>query len=360
MLPISSALAAAAGASGGGGDQSPGVLPISSALAAAADASGGGRDQSPRVLPMSSCLVGIRKQTECAQVLQAPAAVDGTRGGGDGDVPLIRRAAALRTKYKKFPTLVRIPVKQVGAHPDNRDGQGPSGSRCVELTSNILKMGFDVVEAESNGVLVEQKLGATHIRDANRRFSDGDELLAPATDGEIMYGTLSHSTLNQLMRNISSRCPVIAGKTAADFEQDASAVAEDESLSRIVDSSGKLSPGMLQAIDPAFAEAVHTGLLWEVLSSTIEEEEPDGCAVIQAALNAKNGLFLVCHEMQALARLMTLTSSSVLAGRHSQWEFVQRRMRETMPQFADDNNFIDLYAFVVDMGGATSQRSSTT
>ena len=80
--------------------------------------------------------------------------VENTRGGGGGDNALIRRAAALRTKYKKDATLVRIPVMQIGCHPDNRDGQGPSGCRCLELTSKILTVGFDAVEADANGVLV--------------------------------------------------------------------------------------------------------------------------------------------------------------------------------------------------------------
>ena len=91
-----------------------------------------------------------------------------------------------------------------------------------------------------------------------------------------------------------------------------------------------------------------------ILSYTIEEEEPDGCAVIQAALNAKNGLFMVSHEMQALSRLMTLTFSSAVAERSSKWEYVLRRMRETMPQLADDAHVLDLSSFVVDMG-PTSQ-----
>ena len=133
----------------------------------------------------------------------------------------------------------------------------------------------------------------------------------------------------------------------------------DQSLRSIVDSAGKLSADLLQQIDPAFANAVHAGLLWEILSYKIEDEEPDGCAVIQSALNAKNGLFPICHEMQALSRLMTLSSSPAVAAGNATWQFVVQRMRETMPQFADDKNFIDLYAFVVDMG-ATSQHSSTT
>ena len=57
----------------------------------------------------------------------------------------------------------------------------------------------------------------------------------------------------------------------------------------------------LRTLDPAFAEAATTGLLWELLSWRIDEEEPDGCTIIQAAMNAKNGLFLIRHEMQAIA-----------------------------------------------------------
>ena len=90
---------------------------------------------------------------------------DSTHGGGNGDVAVIRRAAALRAKYKKYSTLTRIAVMQIGSHPDNRDGQGPSGARCVELTSQILGLGFDAVEVDANGVLVEQKPGSTHIAD---------------------------------------------------------------------------------------------------------------------------------------------------------------------------------------------------
>ena len=279
------------------------------------------------------------------------------QGGAECDVAVVRRAAALRTKYKKHQSLLRIPVMQIGAHPDNRDGQGPSGSRCLELTSNILLVGYDVVEADSNGVLVEQKPGSAHICDTNRRFADGDELLAPIVDGQISYGTLSHSTLNQLLRNIHARCPVVAGGVASEVlpsEGPSPAVAVDEVLSRIVDTTGRLSSAMLQQVDPSFGNAVHSGLLWEVLSHVIEAEEPDGCAVIQSALNAKNGLFLVTHEMQALSRLMTLTASSAVAEARMSWEFVLSRVRQTMAEFARDKNFIDLYSFVVDLGGQQS------
>ena len=284
----------------------------------------------------------------------------GTCGGGDADISLMRRAAALRVKYRMH-WMVRIPVMQIGAHPANRDGQGPSASRCTQLLEKILIMGFDPGEADSNGVLVEQKPGATHIHDANARFVEGDPALAPVLSGCVVHGTLSHSTLNQVMRNIAARCPLssalvtpaVAGTHTIDNPEAQPQL--QGRLARCVDRSGNLSPELLQMVDSAFADALHSGLQWEILSHTIEDEEPDGCAVIQSALNAKNGVFLVCHEMQALARLMTITASPAVAGGHRSWEVAQKSMRLTMPEFANDKHFIDLFAFVLDMGGETSK-----
>ena len=93
-------------------------------------------------LPVS---VGSFAETEaCRQgVLQSASAkgvsADVTSGTGssassDG---LVRRAALLRLKYRKQLALVRIPVEQIGFHPSNRDGQGPSADRCVGLLTDI-------------------------------------------------------------------------------------------------------------------------------------------------------------------------------------------------------------------------------
>ncbi len=77
--------------------------------------------------------------------------------------------------------------------------------------------------------------------------------------------------------------------------------------------SGKYSLAKLRAADPSFSRAAETGLLWDILSCAIEDEEPDGCAIIQAAMNAKNSLFLMRHEMQALAALVQYTHALSLS-----------------------------------------------
>ena len=111
----------------------------------------------------------------------------------------------------------------------------------------------------------------------------------------------------------------------------------------------------LRSVDPPFARAAETGLLWDIMSSAIEVEEPDGCAIIQAAMNAKNCMFLMRDEMQALAALVQYTASSAVAERALSLDAARRKLKATCPKFATDPNFLELYRFVIDLGsGAAS------
>ena len=129
----------------------------------------------------------------------------------------------------------------------------------------------------------------------------------------------------------------------------------------ILDSSGHYSLVMLRNVDPMFASADDGGLLWEVLSWKMEQEEPDACVIIQAALNSKGALFMISHEMQAFARLCNL--ASVLAENRlassfvesSAVETIRRSLRATLPQYADDEGFLHMFRFIVDLG-ANSER----
>jgi hypothetical protein len=247
---------------------------------------------------------------------------------------MVRRAAALRTKYRRQGGLVRIPVEQVGFHPKNRDGQPPNGSRCMELFREILDVGFDAEESNNGGIVVEAHPGSTAVYDFNREACFGDPFHVPVVTGWIAYGSLSHSHLHQVLRNIrgGGACTVPG-----------------------VSESGKYSMAKLRAADAPFCIAAETGLLWDILSFAIEDEEPDGCAIIQAAMNSKNSLFLMRHEMQALAALVQYTHASAVAERALSLEAARRKLKATCPEFASDPNFLELYRFVIDLGsGAAS------
>ncbi|MCP4240654.1 MAG: hypothetical protein GY772_08835, partial [bacterium] len=124
-------------------------------------------------------------------------------------------------------------------------------------------------------------------------------------------------------------------------------------IPQICSPDGRFSIDRLRAVDAPFAIACECGLLWEILSPAIMVEEPEACTIIQAALNSKNGLFLVAHEMQALASLSRICFTFAVAERHLNFEAARAKLRETMPAFAQDEHFPDLFRFVVDLGASS-------
>ena len=226
--------------------------------------------------------------------------------------PVIRQAAAFRIKYRKAECPFRMPVDPVGFHLGNRDGQPPNGMRCLELRKDILSIGYDSGEADSGGIAVEEKPGGTRLQDFNTLACADDPLLS-AVAGCISYGSLSHSHLHQILRNIKfgAKC---TGLPAAAGTDDC------------------FSLELSRSVDPAFAHAAATGLNWEVLSWKIEEEEPHARRIIQAAMNAKNGLFLLRHEMQGIASISTMLANSAVVEQSLSVEDARTHLHTTLPE----------------------------
>jgi len=191
-----------------------------------------------------------------------------------------------------------------------------------------LEIGFDAAEADGGGVCVQEVPQQATIARFNSAVADGDPEFAAMNSEVLPYGTLSHSHLNQILKNLRcearGRVPQLCGP------------------------DGRFKMSLLQGRDPAFAKAAQEGLLWEVLSYKVQTEEPEGCNIIQAALNSKNGLFLVSHEMQAV--LAVARQSTAVAERGLSMAFVRTAVAATLPSFADDPNFPDLFRFVIELG----------
>ena len=147
----------------------------------------------------------------------------------------------------------------------------------------------------------------------------------------MQFGSLSHSHLNQVLKNVSGGVKYDAPS--------------------IVGPDGTVHLDLLAARDPAFAEHVENGLLWEVLAWQMEDEEPDACTVVQAAMNSKNNTYLVMHEMQALSHLSKLCKRSSEVAEELEYKVLRERVRSTLPEFAEQPDFVGLFRFVVDMGG---------
>jgi hypothetical protein len=246
--------------------------------------------------------------------------------------PMIRRAAAFRLKYRRPGGLVCLPLQQVGFHPQYREGQPPNGDRCASLCDDILALGFDAEEANAGGICVEQRPGCHTFEDFNKAACDGDDFHAPVAAGMIWFGTLSHSHMHQVLKNIRASMPGIANA--------------------ILDSSGRYSLSKLRILDPAFAAAVDTCLYWDILAWEMEIEEPEACVVIQAAMHSRAALSLLTHEMQAFSHLCSLASSrhSGRISLSSDVEFIREQLARTLPQFAADGHFFDMYRFIFGLG----------
>ena len=147
----------------------------------------------------------------------------------------------------------------------------------------------------------------------------------------MQFGSLSHSHLNQVLKNISGGVKYNAPS--------------------IVGPDGTIALNLLAARDHAFADHVQNGLMWDVLGWEMEDEEPDACTVVQAAMNSKNNTYLVMHEMQAFSHLSRLCKKSSAVAEELDFKVLREKVRSTLPEFAEQPDFLGLFRFVVDMGG---------
>ncbi len=247
---------------------------------------------------------------------------------------VIKKAAAFRKDYRSPGPLVRVGPMQIGFHPENRGGQAPSGARCNALLKDILAVGFDPVEADTNGVLLGEGAGGTAILDFNKQACDGEESLAPVTSCSLPFGSLSHSHLNQVLKNI------LQG-----VESDAPGVTGPD---------GRLSLDLLRTRDPEFAKACADGLLWEILDPAMLGEHPDAANIIQLALNSKNKIHMAQHEMEVLSQLQRICGQASSVGDPLSLKQARKELRQVMPQLGDDDDIKAAFRFVVDMGGANA------
>ena len=182
---------------------------------------------------------------------------------------LIKVACALRYKYRKGKKVRLLPCL-VGWHPQNRGGAKLSGLRVLELTLDLLRKGFDAEEADCGGIVIESSM----VMDFNVDACAGDPWLVATIDGQhLQFGSVSHSHLNQVLKNIGA---------GVDFSE-----ADDEVITKLLDSTGKVQLDLLKAYDAEFHRYVTEGLLMEVLDPAIDVEEPEAAGSFPTRSAAK-------------------------------------------------------------------------
>ena len=151
-----------------------------------------------------------------------------------------------------------------------------------------------IFELASHGAVCVELVSSDDSVRAWHRAAPVDERMAVLPLDCIQHASIGSSHMNQVLRNAIGR-----------------AVAAN--CSQATDAEGRLCLQRVEAHDSVLAEVCKYGLCWEVLSHTLQIEEPGGVLCIRTTLNDPANAMMVMHEMQIikhLARVCMLESST--------------------------------------------------
>jgi len=161
-------------------------------------------------------------------------------------------------------------------------------TRLRELAGDLVRDGYDVIEANTNGVAV-QKPEARNFQEAWTASLNADHDIAEFGPGgtSAIIGSLSHGHLNCISWNMHAglrgcECiePTVVGK-----RKDMKCACKARP---ILDEDGNYSISLLEGHDRDWYLDLQTGLDWEVLRWQMDEEEPEAASVMSVSLNKSN------------------------------------------------------------------------
>ena len=257
---------------------------------------------------------------------------------------LIRKAMALRVKYRKHETKrVYVALLHQSVHPKNRGGVYPQDMRLKGLNDTFMSTGFVQEEADHAGVCVEEipisardevKAGYETFKCYNLRRCRGNVALEKcfSESDDVLYGTLSHSHLLLILRAWlnGAKWDIEPKKGFPDYcgndgRLDLTAVADWENAREML-------------------VCIKEGLRMEVLSYKLDVEEPTGSSCISQALNKGQDLALRTTEMTALAVLTGEVIAQQSNGAQAlAYETVRERMRQQLDVIVDEPDFIEMF-----------------
>jgi len=256
---------------------------------------------------------------------------------------LIKIAGCLRAKYRVSNAPVLMPLQCLGIHQKNRSGVFPQFQRCQSLMLKIFSGGFSKETAWHQGVCVEeipaehQPPGYVNLHDWNKDRCSRHMALAGflRNPDHVTHGTLSRSHLTlilKLLKNQQREWPW------------------PEKYKELIMSKNGLDMAALREMDGDLADVLTQGLLLEVLSWKLPQEEPQGCAQISQALNMGNEIALATSEATALATLsetvtFALTNSNMThkMARTVAYDAVKQSVVAELKEFVTREAFVDMF-----------------
>ena len=212
------------------------------------------------------------------------------------DAEKIRMSLCYRAKYRVTKKII-FPLMVV-PHPLQ---WGKTDSlRTKQLTKTIIDDGYDSIKANENLVAVEEDpRWRGYFQFKFRVLVMFDPDMAEAAGTAPMFGSLSDSSLNCLMRNILMSC------------EGCICVSKDEVCAcknaPILDENGNYSAVRLHSYDEAWALDCSYGLGWEILSYNMGIEEPQAAFIISQTLRDKRSkMAMETAHSEIMSTLMSL------------------------------------------------------
>ena len=174
----------------------------------------------------------------------------------------------------------------VGIHPENRDGYGCNLADAFALMQNILDIGWHDTSAIGYAcAMPTEEQAKQHALDFNKSMVEKSHgQLPPIPDLRFLSLSCSHT-------NVGLRC-----------------------LKAGVQSTSLPTMHEIETKDKPFAEAVHKGIRWRVISYEITQAFPKLPQILQSCFNSQAQISKGEHELQMLRRIMSAISSSQFFG----------------------------------------------
>ena len=241
----------------------------------------------------------------------------------------------------------------MAVHPQNRGWMYPQPDTVRNLGLTIMTTGFNESEADHEGVCVEEMPfceRANHGRSGGLPYEPFAEYSLKQCDhlclgkcfcrtNDIMYCTFSHSHLLLVLLSFAN---------GAEWK-----VEDDPILSKLLNPDGSFYNAAVAACDADLDRVLRDGLVMEVLSWKMCVEEPTAASLISQALNSAQNMALRTSELTAvnvLSGAVALALESAVAGCVC-FETVREQVRVELDMYVDQSGFMDVFAFVVNMGG---------
>ena len=203
----------------------------------------------------------------------------------DRATQIIKQSIAFRAKYRVEESKKTMSPLLIVPHPKNRGGDPVKSLRTTQLNGTITVEGYDPIEANGNGVAVQDKpavaggSGTRFQEDFAQKLKTDPDMLERGEGIVAIAGSLSHSHLNCAMRNI------LGGKKGCECPE-GSKKCQCASCP-ILDDKGNYSLVKVESHDDAWGRDIHSGIGWEMLSWRMDEEDPEAALVVSIALNKK-------------------------------------------------------------------------